>query len=56
MTNSERIRNLSDEELAVQLIFFHNGYEYYECPDGECFGDSDMAIEHTVEWLGMESD
>lgn len=61
MTNSERIRSLSDEELAKLLVHYNEDYGRYERPNGEYIDDEEenaygIAVRRTVEWLKHESD
>lgn len=50
-TNGERIRAMSDEELAWMLVFFRDDWDDYETPDCHFFDTEEEAIAHTVEWL-----
>lgn len=58
MTNSERIRNMTDEKLAELLIFYNEDYGRYECPNGEYIDEYEYneAVKLTVEWLRSECD
>ena len=56
-TNADRIRAMSDEELA-ELLVIEKAYGvthevYYECPCGEQFDDGEYkkALEYTIAWL-----
>lgn len=66
MTNADRIRSLSDEELAKHNV--REGYEYtvdydyddnpvgdytpcYRTSDGSIFWDEDSAVEYELAWL-----
>lgn len=65
-TNADRIRGMSDEELANELIYeacFNEGdYDYDEepidswepyhvCSDGERYMELESAVEHELDWL-----
>lgn len=66
MTNSEKIRNMSDEELGeflVKRIYTSDvGDEGLLCSDGKIFHDYPSnnaeikAIKHELEWLKRECD
>ncbi len=50
LTNGDRIRAMSDEELANQLMFWRDDWGDFETPCG-CYEDRDEASRKTVEWL-----
>ena len=65
MTNSERIRGISDKELAEMLIQYNDDWGRYYCSDGtyyDGYGDYESdpgyvdAVQHEVEWLKQESE
>lgn len=57
MTNADRIRAMSDEELAEQNVRKKYECDGWECfsvfitSDGEQFGDAGEAYKHELEWL-----
>lgn len=61
MTNADRIRSLSDEELAEREVrcaieFFENGQSGYykrvwKTSDGAIFVGKQLAIEYELQWL-----
>lgn len=51
MTNGDRIRNMSDEELAIFLdddLFS----ECYDCPARDVCEDDDECSDAIMKWLG----
>ena len=58
-TNADRIRAMSDEELAdhnihtVKVWNRYVGYHEieYRCSDGYTIGDYQMALRHELDWL-----
>lgn len=57
MTNAGRIRSMSDEELADQLVIRIDGLEecrlYLSAPTGKLFIPRKEAVRVTLEWLRM---
>lgn len=55
MTNADRIRVMSDEELAEQLVVAVNGLQpctlYYSIPTERTFLTEAEAVRVTLEWL-----
>ena len=55
MTNADRIRAMSDEELAEQLVVAINGLQpctlYYSIPTERTFLTEAEAVRVTLEWL-----
>lgn len=57
MTNADRIRSMSDEELAKANVRQKCEWNSWECwsvyitSDGEQFGDAEEAYKHELEWL-----
>lgn len=57
LTNADRIRIMSDEELAEQNVRKKYECDGWECfsvfitSDGEQFGDVEEAYKHELEWL-----
>lgn len=55
MTNADRIRAMSDEELAEQLVIAVNGLQpctlYYSIPTERTFLTEAEAVRITLEWL-----
>ena len=49
-TNAERIRAMSDEELAVELIAYRDDWDDYETHVG-CFDKWEDALKAEVDWL-----
>jgi hypothetical protein len=61
MTNHERIKSMTAEELARALAEYNTTFNHLKCPDGATFYDDygnawEATIAHTVEWLNRESD
>lgn len=56
-TNGEKIRDMSDEELADQLVIQVEGLEpcsiYLSAPTGKMFISRTEATRITLEWLGQ---
>ena len=50
-TNADRIRAMSDEELAEHEVRITQDGMYYECSDGETFAIYEDAIAHEIKWL-----
>lgn len=50
MTNADRIRAMSDEELAWELIFWRDDWGDYETHVG-CFDEREDALKAEIEWL-----
>ena len=66
-TNADRIRAMSDEELAQEMIFFcptdtvFNGSETYEKPhytglDGRYYSTSEELAAANLEWLQQQAE
>lgn len=55
LTNADRIRAMSDEELAEQLVINVDGLSkkrvYLAAPVGEIFARRDIAEAHVLVWL-----
>lgn len=58
MTNADRIRAMSDEELAknnIRYDYDEESYEncalWYETSDGSTFYDEESAVEYELDWL-----
>lgn len=51
ITNADRIRAMSDEELAENTVQYDYELCRYICGDGEEFYLRSNAIEHQLEWL-----
>ena len=55
MTNADRIRAMSDEKLAEQLVVAVNGLQpctlYYSMPTERTFLTEAEAVRVTLEWL-----
>ena len=55
MTNADKIRAMSDEELAEQLVVAVNGLQpctlYYSIPTERTFLTEAEAVRVTLEWL-----
>lgn len=52
VTNADKIRNMSDKELAELLIKTDALEEVlYYAPDGDRFDCYESCIEHTLKWL-----
>ena len=55
MTNADKIRARSDEELAEQLVVAVNGLQpctlYYSIPTERSFVSESEAVRITLEWL-----
>ena len=49
ITNADRIRNMSDEELAVIIMCPYDGTK-----EGDCFMEGRNCIQCCVEWLQAE--
>lgn len=60
MTNADRIRAMSDEELADQLVIRIDGLAecrlYLSAPTGKLFIPRSEAVRVTLEWLGQPSE
>ena len=58
MTNAEKIRNMTDEELAVFLsslpFAFDEHLWTYPSVNGKWYKDIDEARENNIEWLKSE--
>ena len=56
MTNFERIKGMSVEELARQNVRFSEYDYYYLTSDGKIHYEESEAIKHEVEWLESEAE
>lgn len=56
MTNYERIRNMSVEELAYLLIEYDEERDMWFSSDCKRWDAKEDAIKHEVEWLLQEID
>lgn len=60
MTNAGRIRAMSDEELADQLVIRIDGLAecrlYLSAPTGKLFIPRSEAVRVTLEWLGQPAE
>lgn len=56
MNNGDRIRAMTNEELAEFLLKWDCEYELWIASDGETFGEysKESAISHEIEWLESE--
>lgn len=53
MTNAERIRSMTDEELAERMVTSHNTFGlYFAC--GKAFSTQEEALAEALEWLRSE--
>ena len=50
MTNADRIRAMSDEELAWELIQYRDDFGDY-CTHNGCYATQKGALEAEIEWL-----
>lgn len=50
-TNADRIRAMSDEEMAEHEVRITQDGMYYECSDGETFAIYEDAIAHEIKRL-----
>lgn len=68
MTNGDKIRGMTDEELARQNVRKMRGYCIWTCSDGQEFSSHvygkgyrpdketiHLAVEHEIEWLKQEA-
>lgn len=56
MSNADRIRSMSDEELAGLTITYNDYYGEYYCSDEERYDSYEDAIKHEIEWLQSEAE
>lgn len=56
MTNFERIKGMSVEDLARQNVRFSEYDYYYLTSDGKMHYEESEAIKHEVEWLESEAE
>lgn len=56
MTNYERIRNMSVEELARKLICWDDGYGCWYTNSFGCYEEIEDAIKDEIEWLLQEAE
>lgn len=58
MTNADRIRAMTDEQLAAMIVGHTFGTVWRDCvyygPDGTVYGDNKEAVDAWTEWLSME--
>lgn len=56
LTNADRIRSMTDEELAEITLDYDDEYGRYWCSDGTIFGDYEYkeALKHEIDWLQSE--
>lgn len=54
-TNADKIRSMSDEELAELTLQHDDEYGYFYCSDGTSYQDYgkgyEEALKHEIEWL-----
>lgn len=55
-TNADKIRSMSDEELAGLTITYNDYYGEYYCSDGERYDSHEDAIKHEIEYLQSEAE
>lgn len=56
MTRADKIRSMSDEELASKFIEYVDSSGRYYCSDCEYFYTIEDAIKHELEWLQSEAE
>lgn len=56
ITNADRIRSMSDEELAGLTITYNDYYGEYYCSDEERYDSYEDAIKHEIDWLQSEAE
>lgn len=60
MTNGNRLRTMSNEELSKQLVIDIDGLEkyrlYFSAPTGKMFLSRKKAEKVTLEWLNQQED
>ncbi len=56
ITNADKIRAMSDEELAGLTITYNDYYGEYYCSDGERYDSHEDAIKHEIEYLQSEAE
>ena len=54
MTNYDRIKEMSLEEMAARFVLKDDKYNFYYCLDGFAYGTRRIAIEMNMEWLKKE--
>ena len=54
MTNYDRIKSMSVEEMAARFVLKDDKYNFYYCLDGFAYGTRRIAIEMNMEWLKKE--
>ena len=54
-TNADRIRAMSDEELALQLIEYRDDWGDY-CTHKGCYDSKEEALKAEIEWLKQPAD
>lgn len=55
-TRADKIRSMSDEELAGLTITYNDYYGEYYCSDEERYDSYEDAIKHEIEWLQSEAE
>lgn len=59
MTNADKIRNLTDEELAGFLLDLPFAFDEhlwnYPSANGKWYNDRDEARKNNIEWLQLEA-
>ena len=50
-TNADRIRSMSNTELAEMLVRYDSNLYGYYCPDGSFCDDEDSALSFALDWL-----
>ena len=50
-TNADRIRSMSNMELAEMLVRYDSNLYGYYCPDGSFCDDEDSALSFALDWL-----
>ena len=51
ITNADRIRSLTNMELAEMLVRYDSDRYGYYCPDGSFCTDEDSALSFALDWL-----
>ena len=55
-TRADKIRSMSDEELAGLTITYNDYYGEYYCSDEERYDSYEDAMKHEIEWLQSEAE
>ena len=50
-TNADRIRSMSDMELAEISVHYDSDRDGFYCPDGSFCTDEDSALSFALDWL-----